>query len=303
MKIPKSRTLSFLTNRPTRPTTLPDERIKSKLGSNYDTAWSRKYPVRLVRAMVIDSVVRPAIQLVAKPDTRNVDRIDGLSGPVIFAVNHSSHIDTAVMLSILPDRFRHRCVVGAGADYFFDKRWKAALWSGLLSAIPIERNRAGRRSADLASGLIRDGWSLLIFPEGGRSPDGLGQEFRGGVALLAQKTGAPIVPIYLEGTYDILNKNDKRFKPGTVMASYGSPISANDGRDPREVTIELQRAVDRLADEFHTDFLQAARNAHSGDTPSLQPSRRGWIELWDRSGLSESRDSKRTGWPQRLIQR
>ena len=52
----------------------------------------------------------------------------------------------------------------------------------------------GRQSADLARELIDDGWSLVIFPEGGRSPDGWGQPFKGGAAFLSIRTGAPVVP-------------------------------------------------------------------------------------------------------------
>ena len=67
-----------------------------------------------------------------------------------------------------------------------------------MGAIPIERARVGRRSADYAAGLIDDGWSLLIYPEGGRSPDGWGQTFRGGAAYLALRCGVPVVPVHLQ---------------------------------------------------------------------------------------------------------
>ena len=52
-----------------------------------------------------------------------------VESPVIFAANHASHVDTALLLSSLPVRFRHRTVVAAAADYFFDRRWKADLWA------------------------------------------------------------------------------------------------------------------------------------------------------------------------------
>ncbi len=294
--------ISLLLFKPQRPTTLDEPPAKSKLGSNYDTGWSRRYGVRLIRAMLLDAVVRPGVEVIASPEIKNQDRIDHLSAPVIFAANHSSHIDTPVMLSTLPAKFRHRCVVGAGADYFFDKRWKAILWSGVLSAIPIERSKPSRRAGELAVDLIKEGWNLLIFPEGGRTPDGLGQQHKTGVAQLAIRTGAPIVPIYLEGTYEILNKTSKRFKPGTVTASYGAPIYASDSDDPRELTKTIQAAIDRLADELHSDFLSAARRSAKGETPPLAPASRGWIEKWNRvSSLSKGRKLDR--WPTKLFNR
>ncbi len=152
-----------------------------------------------------------------------------LAGPVIFAANHASHADTPLLLSCLPLRFRHRTVVAAAADYFFDRRWKAAAWSFLLAAIPIERNRVNRRSAELAADLVADGWNLVIFPEGGRSPDGWAQTFRGGAAYLALRTGAPVVPVHLEGTRRLLPKG------GTVPA----PGQDDDHlRDPAATALE-----------------------------------------------------------------
>ncbi len=175
---------------PSWPESVPRPAPEPELGVHYDTAWSRRYPVRLARAMVLDNVTRPVARVVASPLLRGDEGLDGLEGPVIFAANHASHIDTPLLLSCLPLRFRHRTVVAAAADYFFDRRWKADAWSFLLAAIPIERNKVNRRSADLAAELLADDWNLIIFPEGGRSPDGWAQEFTGGAAYLASRTGA-----------------------------------------------------------------------------------------------------------------
>ncbi len=87
------------------------------------------YPVRLARAMVLDNVTRPLARLVADPLVRGVDGLTGLESPVIFAANHVSHVDTPLLLTCLPLRFRHRTVVAAAADYFFDRRWKSDAFS------------------------------------------------------------------------------------------------------------------------------------------------------------------------------
>ena len=63
--------------------------------------------------------------------------------------------------------------------------------------------------------LIDDGYSLVIYPEGGRSPDGWGQEFKGGAAYLSSRTGAPVVPVFIDGTGAIFGKGMKTPKPGT----------------------------------------------------------------------------------------
>ncbi len=191
---------------PSWPTTVERPDPERKVGLDYDHEWSRRYPVRLARAVVMDNVTRPAARLLAPATVRGLEHLQHIDGPVIFAANHASHIDTPLLLTTLPVEFRHRTVVAAASDYFFDRTWKSVLWSFALAAIPIERSKVNRKSADTAAELIEDGWNLVIFPEGGRSPDGWTQPFRGGAAYLARRTGRPVVPVYLHGTRHVLPK-------------------------------------------------------------------------------------------------
>ena len=159
------------------------------------------------------------------------DEVLGLvEAPVIFVANHASHVDTPLLLSCLPLRFRHRTVVAAAADYFFDRRWKAHVWSLVLAAIPIERTKVNRRSAELAAELLDDGWNLVIFPEGGRTPDGWVQAFRGGAAYLAARTGRPVVPVHIDGTRRILPKGGERLRRTRPRVTFGTPLVARRGR-------------------------------------------------------------------------
>ena len=191
---------------PSWPTSVDRPDPERKVGLDYDHEWSRRYPVRLARAVVMDNVTRPAARLLAPATVRGLEHLEHLEGPVIFAANHASHIDTPLLLTTLPVEFRHRTIVAAASDYFFDRTWKSVLWSFALAAIPIERSKVNRKSADTAAELVEDGWNLVIFPEGGRSPDGWTQPFRGGAAYLARRTGRPVVPVYLHGTRHVLPK-------------------------------------------------------------------------------------------------
>ena len=133
---------------------------------------------------------------------------------MIFAANHHSHVDAGCCCRRSPSRSATRSFVGAAADYFFRTRVSSALAALALNAIPIERTKVTRRSADQAAELIDDGWSMVIFPEGGRSPDGWGQPFRGGAAYLAIRCGVPVVPVHLEGTGRILPQGLQDHSPG-----------------------------------------------------------------------------------------
>ena len=213
-----------------------------------------------------------------------------LDGPLIFAANHASHLDAPLLLTSLPLRFRHHTVVAAASDYFFDRTWKSVLWSLSLAVVPIERSRVNRRSADTAAELIEDGWNLVIFPEGGRSPDGWGQPFRGGAAYLAGARG-PVVPVHLGGTRNVVAKRSPsgarapggsgtderggtRVRRSPVTVVFGQPLSpACDGEDAREFGARIEQAVALLSDEMASDWWSARRRAAAGTSPCAPRSR------------------------------
>jgi 1-acyl-sn-glycerol-3-phosphate acyltransferase len=200
---------------------------------------------------------------------------------VIFVANHASHLDTPLLLSVLPPRFRHRLVVAAAADTFFDRRWKGHVFAFALPAIPIERQRVNRRSGDAAADLLKDGWSLVIYPEGGRSPDGWQQPFRGGAAYLSVRTGRPVIPLHIEGTWRMLPKGGGRIHRSRTTVTFGLPISPDEGEDARRFNARIERAVAALADEATTDWWTARRRAASDMTPSPQgPEAAPWRRNW-----------------------
>ena len=267
---------------PSWPESVPRPVRTPELGVHYDTAWSRRYGVRLARAVVLDNVTRPVARMVASPLIRGDEALTGVEAPVIFAANHASHADTPLLLSCLPLRFRHRTVVAAAADYFFDRRWKADAWSFLLAAIPIERTKINRRSVDLAAELLADDWNLVIFPEGGRSPDGWAQTFHpGGAAYLATRTGRPVVPVHLEGTRHILPKGRRGIRRTPTTVTFGTPLWPDDGENARRFSVRIEAAVATMAHEAGTDWWTARRQAAAGGTPALQgPDAAAWRRSW-----------------------
>ncbi len=283
--------------KPTWPTGVARPAPERHVGLDYDHEWSRRYPVRLARAIVLDNVTRPVARLVAPTTVRGTEHLRHVDPPVIFAANHASHLDTPLLLTTLPPRFRHRTVVAAAADYFFDRRWKAVLWSFSLAAVPIERARVNRRSADVAAELLEEGWNLVIFPEGGRSPDGWAQPFRGGAAYLARRTGRPVVPVHVSGTRHVLPKAGERRVPrrSPVSVVFGTPLSPDEGEDARRFAARIERAVAILSDEVTTDWWSARKRAAAGATPSLQgPDVAAWRRSW---ALDPKPEGRRDGWP------
>lgn len=267
-------------------------------GNAYETDWARRTPARYARFFIVEGPMRAAVRALASPTRRGADRLDSLRGPVIFAGNHHSHLDTPLLLTSIPDRWRHKIVIAAAADYFFTNRWTSAASALAMGAFPIERKTVSRRSADEAAGLIASGWSLLIFPEGGRSPDGWGQGHRGGAAYLASRTGVPVVPIHLEGTGRIFGKGDKRPRPGSTTVTFGHALHPREGESSTRFAARIEAAVAALGDEARTDWWQARRRAHAGETPSLTgPETTSWRRAWALGDRRSRAKRRRPAWP------
>jgi 1-acyl-sn-glycerol-3-phosphate acyltransferase len=266
---------------PTWPDGVPHPPVKRTLGVDYDTEWARRQAARAGRVLVQELVARPLIKAVASPQVTGLDRIAHLDEPVIFAANHASHVDAPLLLSVIPDRWRGQMFVAGAADYFFDTRLKAAAFAFLLNAVPIERQRVSRDSANRVANLLAEGWSMLIFPEGGRSPDGWGQPHRAGAAWLATRTGRPIVPVHMEGTRQIIAKGSGRLRPGTTYVTFGRPLRPEPAGDPRVLADELEHSISALADEQTTDWWTARRRAATWSSPSLTgPEAGAWRRTW-----------------------
>ena len=300
LKVPRPRAApGFPYTAPTVPDTVEALPPKARLGADYETDWARRFPARLARAVLLEAVMRPAVAALGAPERAGLDRLAGLSdGPVIFAANHHSHLDTPMMLTSIPEPWRYKVFVAAAADYFFKTHVTSAASALALDAIPIDRSRVSRRTADQAADLIDDGWSMLIFPEGGRSPDGWGQPFRGGAAYLSNRCDVPVVPVHLEGTGRILRKGAKWPSPAHVRVTFGTPLQSADGESTNRFAERIERAVAELADEATTDWWQSRQRAAAGTTPDLTgPDAPAWRRAWALGDRSRKRRRQTREWP------
>ena len=286
---------------------VPDE--PSKLGADFETDWARRAPARAARRVIADGPVRLLMKGLTSPTVHGIDRLEDLrrlgddAPPLIFTPNHHSHLDTPLMAVCVPEPWRSKLVVAAAADYFFDTRWKGTMAALALNAIPIDREATGRKSSDMIRRLVEDGWSLVIYPEGGRSPDGWGQDWKGGAAYLSGRTGAAVVPVFIDGTGALFGKGAKRPKAGTTNVVFGHPLHPMHAESTRRFAARIESAVAALGDETLTDYWTARRRAHPGTSPSLGgPEYTGWRRQWAlserrRLGTAGLRRRQRRRWP------
>jgi len=165
-----------------------------------DQPWARSPLARVAREVILRGVFDALLAYYTRRHTSGQQRLDEPAAPVLFVANHSSHMDTPLILCALPARWRRRTAVAAAADYFYGDRRLAALVSLAFNTVPIRRKGGGTGNLEHVEALLADRWSLLLYPQGTRSHEGDTERLRSGAAVLAAAHQLTIVPIRVEGT-------------------------------------------------------------------------------------------------------
>jgi 1-acyl-sn-glycerol-3-phosphate acyltransferase len=234
-----------------------------------DIPWARSWVAGVVRENFMRFVLAPIMDYYAARRATGREKLESVKGPLILVANHSSHLDTPVILSALPRRLRKRTVVAAAADYFYRNRVVASAVSLVFNTVPIERRRGGGMSKNGGhlDQLLDQGWSVLLFPEGTRSRDGMPGPLRRGAAVLAAAHNLSIVPIRVTGTAEAMPPG--RFWPRRLHAiplsrrhrievAFGEPIIAS--ADPEQV-------MDSVRAFFQNGSVSPYRSPYRKRTP------------------------------------
>jgi long-chain acyl-CoA synthetase len=142
---------------------------------------------------------------------------------VLVVANHASHLDFGLIGHAM-GRMGDDLVVLAAKDYFFNNAPRRIFAYNFTSLIPFDRERAQLESLDDALGELATGKSVLMFPEGTRSPDGGIQEFKSGAGYLALRSGCDVLPILVRGTFHVLGKGSLIPKHHPVEVRIGRVI-------------------------------------------------------------------------------
>ncbi|MDP9169508.1 MAG: AMP-binding protein [Acidobacteriota bacterium] len=223
-------------------------------------AWNRSLAARLLRRLVLPTLILPLTRLFAWIKVDGAHTLRGFEGPVVFASNHQSHFDVPAIFKAMPQGWRYR-TAPAMAKEFFDghfhperhttfERFTSSLNYYLsclvFNAFPLPQREAGTREAIRYAGeLTADGYSILIFPEGKRTDAGEILPFQPGAALLASRLRIPVIPIRVEGLDRVLHKSARFATPGNARVIFGPPITL-EGSDYVSLTRQVEEAVRRL---------------------------------------------------------
>jgi len=219
--------------------------------------WSRRRLARAVRNVALIALWLPLTRMFAHAQVAGLEHLASLQAPIIFVSNHQSHLDTPLILSVLPRRFRHRTAVAMWKEYFDAHFWperhtrfewsRESLIYGLVvlffNAFPLPQTEIGaRESLRYLGDLVSDEWSILYFPEGERTEAGEIHTFQPGIGLIASRLGVPIVPIRLRGVEKVLHRHAHWPQPGRVEVVFGSALQLR-GEDYSAIAKRIEDAV------------------------------------------------------------
>ena len=222
--------------------------------------WARSLPMRSFRGAFQRLIAIPLFKHYLRLTVSGLEHFRDLKPPVIFAANHVSHLDTPAVFAALPSEWRRRLAPAMGLDVFrpyFEPRdfpAKQVWWTGfgyvlalaLFNAYPLPHDMAGvRRALNYTGELVKRGFCPLVFPEGIRSPDGKLKPFRPGIGMMAVRLRVPIVPVYIEGLYDVYSIHESWPKRGPVRVSFGIPLEFTTSSYD-EVAQKIRRAIEDL---------------------------------------------------------
>ena len=211
-------------------------------------AWQTSWWARAVRRAGRPFTTTRYVRQYCKPLTvEGRENLAGFKGGAIIIANHSSHFDSPVVYSALPGRIANKLAMAAAADKFYASRKKRVWWPSLFqNAFPVHRG-GGTKQLDYPKSLLKRGWSILIYPEGGRSKTGQFARFKAGPAIMAMQAHVPVIPIYMEGLRAIMPKGNRNAQPGPAMARIGKPVSLEGVSSVSEATAMLENAMRELA--------------------------------------------------------
>lgn len=210
-------------------------------------AWAMRFPVTWIRPLVYHLFLLPLTRIMCSVRVEGAEKLSGLKAPVLLISNHVTDVDAGLILSALPFRWRLRVAIAMSGELL--REWRSnkkltyALGAALFNVFPLPRQSGFRKSFAYAGEAIDRGWSVLIFPEGHETTDGQIKSFRSGIGLLTSELNVPVVPIRLDGLFELKQRRQFFVRPGTVSVTFGDPIQFSPGQTPEDITRELEARV------------------------------------------------------------
>lgn len=204
---------------------------------------------RILRFVFYRVFVRIIVLVVLGLNVRHKDKLPQ-KGPAIIVANHNSHLDTMVLMTLLPAHLLAVTRPVAAMDYFLRNRLLAWFALNVVGVLPIKRKREKLKDDPLQPcyEAIREGKVLIFFPEGSRGEPEQLADFKGGIAKLAENCPeVPIVPVLLHGLGKSLPKGEALLVPFFCDVFIGDALRWNGDR--KEFMHTLENSMHALSEE------------------------------------------------------
>jgi long-chain acyl-CoA synthetase len=224
-------------------------------------AWAQRWPVTWIRFLVHYLLLRPAVFLLGWPRIIGRDNLRNVKGPVLVVCNHIGDVDVGFIHTALPFHLRHRLATATGGEALEALRTPPAtrnvfmrifdrvewfLGVSLLNLFPLPRQAGFRDSFAFAGESVDRGYSILVFPEGHHTTDGKMRPFRSGIGLLVNNVRIPVLPMRIDGLFELKQARRRMARPFHIKVRIGSPIEFPADMPPEQIATELQRRVAEL---------------------------------------------------------
>ena len=224
-------------------------------------AWVQRWPTTWNRLALQYLLLRPAVFVLGRPQVKGRENLRQIRGPVLVVCNHIDDVDVGLVITALPARLGNRLATATGgealeafrtppagsnflAEFYDLLKW--FLGVSLLNLFPLPRQAGFRESFAYAGESVDRGFNILVFPEGHHTTDGKIRPFQAGVGLLANNLAIPIVPMRIDGLFELKKARKKIARPGQIQIMIGSPVQFPADSDPEWIASQLQKRVEDL---------------------------------------------------------
>lgn len=208
---------------------------------------------KILKAIFFICFVKPLVYVVIGLNIRHPQRLPK-EGPAILVANHSSHIDTLILMSLFPLKTILEIQPIAAKDYFFKTKFRSWVSKNLIGIIPLDREPETFTKIHPFAPVteaLKAGKIVIIYPEGTRGSSDIIGEFKTGVAHLAkQNPKVPVIPIYIHNPDMVLPKGDGFLVPFICDVFIGEKLNWNNNKE-NFMTL-LRSKVEELKQEYCT---------------------------------------------------
>ncbi len=223
--------------------------------------WAYGFPATWIRLAALYLFILPAARLLGSPRARGKAHLRHLRSPVLFVSNHITQTDAGLILAALPFRFKRKLAIAMRGELLSELRyppdglgrlrewiWKIEWWlvTCFFNVFPLPQEGGFRKSFAFAGQAVDRGYNVLVFPEGSRTKDGRMKPFMRGTGLLAEGLNIQIVPVKIDGLFELKARHKHVAWPGQISVTFGEPVTYQSGADLDFITRDLETRVARL---------------------------------------------------------